>query len=62
MVNPNQENLYKLRIPQNMRINKDLLHKERHFLLRNERQLYTTIKTPKSSQIEVHIISPALAL
>ena len=57
-INPNQESLYKERIPQNMSINKDLPHKERPFLPRNECQLYTTIKTPKPSQTKIRIISP----
>ena len=58
MVNPNQKDPYKERIPQDMRINEDLPYKERPFLPRNECQFYATIKTPKPSQIKVRIIYP----
>ena len=58
MVNPNQKDPYKERIPQDMHINEDLPYMERPSLPRNECQLYTTIKTPKPSQIKVRIIYP----
>ena len=57
-INPNQRNLYKERIPQNMCINEDLPYKKRPFPSRNEGQLYAIIKTPKPSQIKVRIIYP----
>ena len=41
-----------------MCINKDLPYKERPFPSRKEGQLYAIIKTPKPSQIKVHIIYP----
>ena len=56
MVNPNQEDPYKKRTLQDTWINEDLPHKERTSPPRNECQLYTTIKTPKPSQIKVRII------
>ncbi|XP_065620966.1 uncharacterized protein LOC136063891 [Quercus suber] len=49
-INPNQEDSYKERIPQDTRINKDLPYKERPSPLRNECQPYATIKTSKPSQ------------
>ena len=58
MVNPNQKGPYKERILQDIHINKDLPHKEKPSPPRNECQLYTTIKTPKPSQTEVHLIYP----
>ena len=60
MVNPNQEDSYKKRILQNMHINEDLFYNERSSLTRNECQFHATIKTPKPSQIKVHIILPQL--
>ena len=45
MINPNQRNLYKEKIPQNTYINEDLPYKERPSPPRHKGQLYTTIKT-----------------
>ena len=56
MINPNQRNLHKKRIPPNTCINENLPHKERSSPPRNEGQFYTTIKTPKPSQTKVRII------
>ena len=58
-INPNQRNPYKERILQSTCINEDLPYKERFSTPRNEGQLYTTIKTPKPSQIKVRIIHPS---
>ena len=57
-INPNQRNPYNKRIPQSTCINEDLPYKERPSPPRNKCQLYSTIKTPKPSQIKVRIYYP----
>ena len=57
-INPNQRNLYKERIPQNIWINENLSYKEKPSLPRNKCQLYATIKIPKPSQTKVRIFYP----
>ena len=62
MLNRNQRNPYKEKIPRYMSTEEDILYKEIPSPLRNKCQLYTTIKTPNPSQTKVRIILPALAL
>ena len=57
MINPNQGDSYKERIPRDTHINEDLPYKERLSMPRNECQPYVTIKTPKPSLIKIRIIS-----
>ena len=56
MINHNQGNPYKERIPPITCIYEDLPYKERPSPLRNECQLYAIIKTSKLSQTKVRII------
>ena len=58
-INLNQRNPYNKRIPQSTCINEDLPYKERPSPPRNKCQLYSTIKTPKPSQIKVRIYYPS---